>query len=136
MADVELEDVDGKVAVMRLNRPAKLNALGDAAVREIGVLLERVAASNECRVLILTGAGRGFCTGFDLALVDDAPGSEQGETQAWMKRQEQFAGLVTRLRALPQPVIAAVNGPASGAGLGLALACDIRIARTILNKGS
>lgn len=116
------------IALLRLNRPARLNALDDAAVREIGRLLDRVGDDDTCRVLILTGAGRGFCAGFDLALAGDAPGSERGETQAWMKRQELFAGLVTRLRSLRQPVIAAVNGPANGAGLGIALAAEIRIA--------
>lgn len=80
-------------------------------------------------MLVVTGEGRGFCAGFDLELASDAPGSaEFGETAAWMMRQEAFASLVTRLRALRQPVIAAVNGPANGAGLGLALAAEIRIA--------
>jgi len=125
--DVMLEPHDNGIVVLRLNRPAKLNALDDAAVAEIVRLLDAVGASD-ARVVVLTGAGRGFCAGFDLSLVADAPGSESGETQAWMRRQERFAALVTRLRALPQPVIAAVNGAANGAGLGLALACDVRIA--------
>jgi enoyl-CoA hydratase len=116
------------IALLRLNRPARLNALDDDTVREIGRLLDALAADDRCRVLIVSGAGRGFCAGFDLSLAADAPGSETGETQAWMKRQELFAGLVTRLRALRQPVIAAVNGPANGAGLGIALAAEIRIA--------
>ncbi len=123
-----LEAPVGGVAVLRLNRPAQLNALDDDTALEIGRLLDQVGADDACRVLILTGAGRGFCAGFDLALAGDAPGSEGGETQAWMKRQELFAGLVTRLRGLRQPVIAAVNGPANGAGLGMALAAEIRIA--------
>src|SRR5688572_6893178 len=105
---MQLEDIDEKIALLRLDRPAKLNALDDAAVSEIGLLLERVAANDACRVLILTGAGRAFCAGFDLALADNVPGLEHGETQAWMRRQELFAGLVTRLRALRQPVIGAV----------------------------
>jgi enoyl-CoA hydratase len=116
------------VTVLRLARPERLNALDDTTVRLIGELLDRVDADDDCRVLIVTGAGRGFCAGFDLSLAGDAPGSEYGETQAWMKRQELFAGLVTRLRGLRQPVIAAVNGPANGAGLGIALAAEIRIA--------
>lgn len=123
-----LERVAEGVAVLRFSRPARLNALDDGAVRTIGALLDRVDADDDCRVLVVTGAGRGFCAGFDLSLAGDAPGSEHGETQAWMKRQELFAGLVTRLRGLRQPVIAAVNGPANGAGLGIALAAEIRLA--------
>ena len=136
MFDSDADDVPGAllewpadgIALLRLNRAARLNALDDAAVREVGGLLDRVDDADTCRVLILTGVGRGFCAGFDLSLAGDAPGSERGETQAWMKRQELFAGLVTRLRGLRQPVIAAVNGPANGAGLGIALAAEIRIA--------
>jgi enoyl-CoA hydratase len=123
-----LEQPAHGIALLRLNRPERLNALDDATVHEIGRLLDTVNDDTACRVLIVTGAGRGFCAGFDLAHAADAPGSEHGETQAWMRRQEAFAGLVTRLRALRQPVIAAVNGPANGAGLGLALAAEIRIA--------
>ncbi|SCK30868.1 enoyl-CoA hydratase [Variovorax sp. HW608] len=123
-----LEGAAEGVAVLRIARPERLNALDDATVRLIGELLDRVDADDGCRVLIVTGEGRGFCAGFDLSLAGDAPGSEYGETQAWTKRQELFAGLVTRLRGLRQPVIAAVNGPANGAGLGIALAAEIRIA--------
>lgn len=123
-----LERLADGITLLRLNRPQRLNALDDDTVREIGRLLDEVDGDETCRVLIVSGAGRGFCAGFDLSLAGDAPGSEAGETQAWMKRQELFAGLVTRLRGLRQPVIAAVNGPANGAGLGLALAAEIRVA--------
>ena len=126
---VHLEHPEAGIAVLRLDRPAHLNALGDDTVIEIGRLLDRISADPQLRVLVITGAGRGFCAGFDLALAAEAPHSaELGETTAWMMRQEAFASLVTRLRALRQPVIAAVNGPANGAGLGLALAAEIRIA--------
>ncbi len=126
---VLLEAPADGVALLRLNRPARLNALDDETVHEIGRLLTRIDEDDACRVLILSGAGRGFCAGFDLSLAADAPGSDRaGATPAWMRRQELFAGLVTRLRGLRQPVIAAVNGPANGAGLGLALAAEIRIA--------
>ena len=117
------------IALLTLDRPRQLNALTDDTVVEIGRLLDAVNADTQTRVLVVTGEGRGFCAGFDLSLAADAPGSaELGETPAWMMRQEAFASLVTRLRALRQPVIAAVNGPANGAGLGLALAAEIRIA--------
>ncbi len=123
-----LEWLEPGVQLLCFNRPDRLNALDDETVGLIRELLEQVAGNPDCRVLILTGAGRGFCSGFDLSLAADAPGSEHGETQAWMKRQENFSRLVSQLRDLQQPVIAAINGPANGAGLGLALACDIRIA--------
>lgn len=126
---VRLEHPQSGIALLRLDRPAQLNALTDDAVAELHRLLDRVAADTSTRILVITGEGRGFCAGFDLSLAADAPGSaELGETPAWMMRQENFAGLVTKLRALRQPVIAAVNGPANGAGLGLALAAEIRIA--------
>jgi enoyl-CoA hydratase len=124
-----LEWLQAGIGLLRLDRPARLNALRDDDVAEIGRLLDRFGAEPAARVLVVSGSGRGFCSGFDLELAGDAPGSaELGETTAWMLRQEAFAGLVTRLRALRQPVIAAVNGPANGAGLGLALAAEVRIA--------
>lgn len=122
-----MPDADG-VWTLVLDRPAQRNALTDTTVRELHEALDTLDDRDDCRVLVLTGEGQGFCAGFDLGLADDAPGSEHGETQAWMKRQEAYARLVTRLRALRQPVIAAVNGAATGAGLGLALACDVRLA--------
>ena len=129
MADLTLETFEQGIAVLRMNRPARLNALTDDAVAEFTRILERLANDATLRVLILTGEGRGFCAGFDLTLADQAPLTpELGEVGAWAARQEAFAGIVTRLRALRAPVIAAVNGPANGAGMGLALACDIRIA--------
>lgn len=124
MTSILLDEADG-IATIRLNRPDKLNALSDAMVEKLFARLDEVARS-QAAVLVITGAGRGFCAGFDLSLAD-GPG-EGDETAFWMARQEKFAGLVTRIRALPQPTIAAVNGAAAGAGLGLALACDTRIA--------
>lgn len=128
-AGARLDQPEPGIALLTLDRPRKLNALTDDSIALIGRLLDTIAADAKCRVLVITGAGRGFCSGFDLAEAADAPGSaELGETTAWMMRQEAFAALVTRLRALRVPVIAAVNGPANGAGLGLALAAEIRIA--------
>ena len=128
-AGVRLEQPEPGIVLLRLTRPKQLNALTDESVAEIGRLLDQVGADRAVRVLIVTGEGRGFCAGFDLGQAAEAPRSDElGETPAWMLRQENFASLVTRLRGLHQPVIAAVNGPANGAGLGLALAAEIRIA--------
>jgi enoyl-CoA hydratase len=127
--DVLLQQPEPGIALLRLNRPRPLNALTNGMVADIGRLLEQVNNDAPTRVLIVTGEVRGFCAGFDLSLAAEAPlQAELGEATAWMRRQENFAGLVTRLRALRQPVIAAVNGPANGAGLGIALAAEIRIA--------
>jgi enoyl-CoA hydratase len=124
-----LDRLAGGIALLRLNRPERLNALTDEMVAGLAGLLDALARDSDLRVLIVTGEGRGFCAGFDLTLAEQAPLARQlGEAAAWTARQEAFAGLVTKLRALRAPVIAAVNGPASGAGLGLALACEIRFA--------
>ncbi len=126
---VQLERLDDGIALLRLNRPEALNALTDALVADLGALLDSLKSDPTLRVLVLTGAGRGFCAGFDLGLAASAPEQDAiGEAAAWTIRQEAFASLVTKLRALRAPVIAAVNGPANGAGLGLALAAEIRFA--------
>ncbi|MGV0819081.1 enoyl-CoA hydratase/isomerase family protein [Martelella sp. AMO21009] len=124
MSEVLLE-IDGPVATMRLNRPEKRNALTDGMVDLLLAQLDEVARSDAL-VLVLSGEGKGFCAGFDLSLASDA----SDDTGFWMARQEKYASVVTRLRAIPQPTIAAVNGAAAGAGLGLALACDTRIGST------
>ncbi|MCB1475757.1 MAG: enoyl-CoA hydratase/isomerase family protein [Rhodobiaceae bacterium] len=127
-SDVLLETMENGIAVMRLNRPSKLNALADATVDTIVALLDEVAASS-ARVLIITGNGRGFCAGFDLSLAATIELAEgEPEAAGWMRRQERYAGMVAKLRSIPQPVIAAVNGASCGAGFALALGCDLRIA--------
>ena len=128
-AGLRLDRPEAGIAILSLNRPDRLNALADDTVARLSRCLDELAADHALRVLIVTGEGRGFCAGFDLGLAADAPLTPQlGEAAAWTLRQEAFAGLVTRLRALRAPVIAAVNGPANGAGLGIALACEIRLA--------
>lgn len=125
---LRLEQPHAGVTVLRLCRPDILNALSDAMVAELDGALAAVGRDTACRVLVITGEGRGFCAGFDLRLAASAPGDADGEAAAWMRRQEAFSGLISRLRSLPQPVIAAVNGPANGGGMALALGCEIRIA--------
>jgi enoyl-CoA hydratase len=124
MSTVTVEQAAG-VATLVLNRPEKLNALSDEMVDAFFSALDGIAASD-ARVVVITGAGRGFCAGFDLSLA----GEGSGDPIFWARRQERFGSLVTRIRDLPQPTVAAVNGAATGAGLGLALACDTRIAST------
>lgn len=131
-ADILLDTSRPQVAVLRLNRPKALNALRHDTVRRLCGLLDELAADDAVRVVVLTGAGRGFCAGWDLKspLTDAAGQPLQGEpgVSDFMRGQELFAGMVKRLRSLDKVVIAAVNGVAVGAGFALTLAADIRLA--------
>jgi enoyl-CoA hydratase len=117
------------VAVVTLNRPDRLNALSFALVDELHAAVDDLQHDNACRVVVLTGAGRGFCSGLDLTNIEGSSTSA-GTTgpRAGMLSQEHIAELPQKLRRLQQPVIAAVNGPAYGGGFALALACDLRVA--------
>ena len=121
-----LFDITGGIATLTLNRPDKLNSFTIAMHGEVRDALARVAADKSVRVLVLTGAGRGFCAGQDLADSAVAPGD--GPTDLGDTVEKYYAPLVLALRALPIPVICAVNGVAAGAGANIALACDIVIA--------
>src|SRR5437763_9170319 len=91
--------------------------------------LRAVAGDRSCRVPILTGAGRGFCRGLDLRGYGQAPGNEvPDQARDRLANQQHMSTLILQLRSVPQPVIAAVGGPAAGLGLALALGCDIRLA--------
>ena len=129
MSAVILEQARPGILKITLNRPERLNAMNAQLVGELHEALDRVATDRTCRVVVLTGAGRGFCAGLDLhegATPSDANGL--GRVQAGMQVQKSIASLIPHLRAVPQPVIAAVNGAASGGGLALALGSDVRIA--------
>lgn len=117
----------GGIARLALNRPQKLNSLTAAMHEEIRHALAQVTPESGVRVLLLTGAGRGFCAGQDLA--DPALGGKDSAVNLGTTVERDYAPLVRRLRALPLPVVCAVNGIAAGAGANIALACDIVIAK-------
>ena len=126
---VLVEPVRPGIVKLTLNRPEKLNAMNHALVAGLYDALDRLAEDRACRVIVLTGAGRGFCAGLDLGEGATPPAAaDLGRAQAGMTVQKLIAGLVPRMRSVPQPIIAAVNGAASGGGLALALASDVRIA--------
>ncbi len=121
----------GHVAVLTLNRPEKLNAFDRQLSGEFHAALNEVEAGfPDIRALVLTGAGRGFCSGADVSiLAEDRPsGQESDQRDTHAKAVSSVIALGPRLPQLPQPVIAAVNGVAAGAGLAIALASDIRVA--------
>lgn len=121
--------VDGPVATLTLDNPAKLNPLGIPLQEALLDALARVAADPAIRVLVITGAGRAFCVGADLAGMRhaDTGGRTMGDATADL--MESLSNrLILALRDLPVPLIAAVNGPAAGAGVGLALSADIVVA--------
>ena len=130
MSDAVLVEAVGEgVTQVTLNRPDRLNAMNYDLIAGLHEAFDTLAADRACRVIILTGAGRGFCAGLDLSEGASPPEARGlGRAQAGMTVQKMIAGLVPKMRATPQPIIAAVNGAASGGGLALALASDVRIA--------
>ncbi len=118
-----------EVAVVTLDRPDVLNALSFELVDRLHDVLDEIHADNTCRVVVLTGAGRAFCAGLDLADTS-RPSTARGTRgpRSGMLSQERIADLAIKLHRIQQPVIAAVNGPAYGGGFALAMACDLRVA--------
>ena len=127
----EDDPLDAGIRVLTLDRPDRLNAMDRALIDQLHERIAELRADEEARVVILTGAGRGFCAGLDLfATPPNATAHEHGRgaVQRGMDLQQRIATLVPALRGLRIPVIAAVNGPAAGGGLALVLASYVRIA--------
>jgi len=126
MYEAIIFSIAGPIATIKLNRPEKLNAFGGPMRDEILDALDKAAAAGEVRVLVVTGEGRGFSAGGDIHHLKHLRDNEDeaGFRSVLAKGQ----GIARALRAMPKPVIAAVNGPCAGAGFSFALGCDIRIA--------
>jgi enoyl-CoA hydratase len=123
------ERVQPKVHLLTLNRPDRLNAMTAELCEALHTELAALAADRSCRAIVLTGSGRGFCAGLDLEGYGESPGADGSDaSRDRLANQEHMSRLILRLRSTPQPVVAAVNGPAAGFGLALTLGSDIRFA--------
>jgi len=120
---------DSHVATITLNRPAKLNAYSEVMVHEAIAALSDARDDEMVRAVLITGAGRGFCSGGDISRDFQYPARYRGHRmEAMLEMRENMHRLVTMLRRFDKPTIAAINGPAVAGGLTLALCCDFRIA--------
>ena len=122
MSEQVLLEVEGGVATVTLNRPDRLNAIDLPTLEALAAALDRVAASADVRCVVLAGAGRAFCAGADQAeMVPRSPAE-------WERIVERYLDPIRRISTMDAPVVARLHGDAVGGGLGLALACDFRIA--------
>ncbi len=126
-----VDDVDDGIVTITLNRPERLNAMDLTLIDGLHGALAALGARDDVRVAILTGAGRGFCAGLDLKepmLGSATPGEGPGRAQRGMDLQQRIATLIPAMRRTRFPIIAAVNGAATGGGLALVLGSDVRLA--------
>jgi len=126
VAPVVLEARQDGIVTLMMNRPDRLNALNNELVSALNDAFSRVAQDEAVRVVILTGAGRAFCAGGDLGYIRE--GRESGDVKQLEPLLRSGMQTVLKMRTMPQPVIAAINGAAAGGGMNLALAADFRIA--------
>lgn len=125
---IDVERREDGVAVLTINRPDRMNALDHEHVATLHATFDDLDRDHSVGCIVLTGVGRGFCAGLDLKGAGLPPGTEgMGEIQMGLRWQKHFGSLVTHLRAIRPITIAAVNGAATGAGFGLALAAELRV---------
>lgn len=132
---LELETRDG-VALLRLNRPKQLNAINEELRDQFVATVAGLGRDTAVHAVVLTGAGRGFCSGLDTRNFGDGIPTATDPAIDRLRFQESMVALPEAIRELPQPVIAAVNGPCVGAGFALCLAADIRICSTAASFGN
>lgn len=125
MYETIIFEKDAGVATIALNRPKVLNAFDGKMHEEMRAALDEVAGDDEVRAVVLRGEGRGFSAGADLAQIIE--GSD-GDPDLGAYLRDTYSRLVTRITSIEKPVIASLHGPVYGAGLGVALACDLRVA--------
>src|SRR5258707_1692867 len=125
MADL-LETTENGITTLTLNRPERLNALSPAMTSGLKEALERLSTDRDCGAIVITGAGRGWCAGGDVKTMESRGRDQTVEDRVEGLRHAHQLPLL--LRTMPKIVIASINGPVAGAGLGLALACDLRVA--------
>src|SRR5436853_5062398 len=123
---VRVETHDG-VGLIQLNRPEKMNAIGALTRKQLGEAIKQAEKDDAIRVVVLTGSGKAFSSGADVTEMASDGGMRTPEDVGNVLRNE-YMPMLNRLRTMPKPVIAAMNGPAVGIGASYALACDIRIA--------
>ena len=114
------------IATVTLNRPEKLNAFAGHMRRDLAEALEHAASEREVRVVVITGAGRGFCAGADVKFMNEL--MERDDVEEFRRLLGAGRRVLTAIRQMAKPVVVSINGPAYGAGFNLALACDLRIA--------
>ncbi len=131
MSFARIERPRPHIAVLLMDRPDRYNALSYAMLRDLHTALDELMGDLKSRVVILTGAGKGFCAGADLKAGATGENGvwekDLGNIQEKFRMQQAYGDLIVKFRRIPQPVIAAVNGPAAGGGFSVALACDMRI---------
>lgn len=124
---------DNGVAWVVLNRPDRMNALADTMRDDLHQAISGAATEDSVRAIVITGAGRAFCAGADVNVMAEL--LDQDDETGFLKLMHAGMRIVRAIRTAPKPVIAAINGPAAGAGASLALACDVRIAADIASIG-